>query len=380
MPSAKVLQIFPPGWGFHQPEEVFARSAEIETILLLDQRTTVPSDFPRVSTVLRSRYRSLFNAYGVGVGRITKATELAPVLRQMQPDVVVTYETYSSTSYQVSAAKHLANASHVVVCYETCPVGKGLWSRFPVTALFARSVADSADLFLVHTAKAREAVRSLGVHDSRIRTLNAGVVTDLELVRRSPNRSPSASFIISYMGPLRANKGIVDLIDAYEQFRESKVVSSSELWLAGDGPLKPFILDSCIRDRTIRYFGVVKGRNKSDFLNGTDAFVYPSIDQRFLRWTRWEEQLGVSLIEAMAAGCAVVVSDSGVLPEIVNRPGRVFSQGRVEAIVRNLIELARDRAAVLTESFENAHNAYQRFGMRQSIAEASTIIESLAGT
>ena len=67
----------------------------------------------------------------------------------------------------------------------------------------------------------------------------------------------------------------------------------------------------------------------------------------------YHESFGVSLVEAMACGCAAVVTDRAALPEIVGGAGRVVPYGDVDATVRTIREAlvdpdsgarARDRA------------------------------------
>ena len=46
----------------------------------------------------------------------------------------------------------------------------------------------------------------------------------------------------------------------------------------------------------------------------------------------WEEQFGMVVAEAFAAGVPVVVSDSGALPEVVRGAGAVFPAGDWRAL------------------------------------------------
>jgi glycosyltransferase involved in cell wall biosynthesis len=53
----------------------------------------------------------------------------------------------------------------------------------------------------------------------------------------------------------------------------------------------------------------VGGQNKIDFLKNAKALIFP---------TAWEEPMGLVVIESLACGAPVIVSDRGAMPELVN--------------------------------------------------------------
>mgnify|MGYP006302096727 CR=1 FL=1 len=59
----------------------------------------------------------------------------------------------------------------------------------------------------------------------------------------------------------------------------------------------------------INYLGKVGGQNKIDFLKNAKALIFP---------TAWEEPMGLVVIESLACGAPVIVSDRGAMPELVN--------------------------------------------------------------
>ena len=76
---------------------------------------------------------------------------------------------------------------------------------------------------------------------------------------------------------------------------------------------------------------------------------------------KWKEQFGRVLVEAMAAGCVPVGSDSGAIPGVVGSGGLTFPEGDVQALAARLTELAlgRDHLADLrARSLERARDCY----------------------
>ena len=82
-----------------------------------------------------------------------------------------------------------------------------------------------------------------------------------------------------------------------------------QVLIVGDGPRRPFLEDVARRlglQNCVRFVGVA-----SDIripLSLMDVFIFPS---------RWPEAFGLTLVEAMAAGRAVVATRVGAVPEIV---------------------------------------------------------------
>jgi glycosyltransferase involved in cell wall biosynthesis len=104
------------------------------------------------------------------------------------------------------------------------------------------------------------------------------------------------------------------------------------LW-AGDGPERPR-LERAVADRPVRLLGTVEA--VEDLLRAADLFVLPSLS----------EGLPNALLEAMAAGVAVVASAVGGVPEAVRGDGgaaaaRLVAPGSAAELGRAVVELLR---------------------------------------
>ena len=116
-------------------------------------------------------------------------------------------------------------------------------------------------------------------------------------------------------------------------------------------------------------------RNVIDFLRACDIFVFPSL----------YEGLGIALIEAMAAGCACVASDTGPIPEVVEheRDGLLVPPADPAALARAVCDLLDDpvkRAQLGTSAKETA---LRKFQPKQSADRLTAIYEAVldkAGT
>lgn len=123
--------------------------------------------------------------------------------------------------------------------------------------------------------------------------------------RRSLGVSPGGP-VIGTVSVLRGKKGHSTLLEAAARLRAR--FSDLKVLVVGDGPGRADLLrqtQALGLDRTVSFLGF--RRDVPQLLSVLDLFVFPSL----------EEALGTAVLEAMAAGKAVVASRVGGIPEAV---------------------------------------------------------------
>jgi len=104
-----------------------------------------------------------------------------------------------------------------------------------------------------------------------------------------------------FVGRLSEEKGIRILINAFQN-------STYKLKIAGEGPLRNFIIQSCQSNKNIEYLGSL---NKSEIqlvMQKCTALIFPSI---------WYEPFGLVIIEAFSFGVPVISSNIGAPIELI---------------------------------------------------------------
>jgi glycosyltransferase involved in cell wall biosynthesis len=194
---------------------------------------------------------------------------------------------------------------------------------------FAAGIAPSA-----HTT---EAWRIAGWPEDRLHVVPNGV--DTTRFRPADNRGdlrrqlglPEDRPIIVYVGRLVQEKGIRTLLDAFARLRLTRrhvllvLVGSHNHDSAGPWP------DEARRCGLPEDAVCFKGRqaNPEDYLAAADLAVVPS---------EWNESFGLVVIEAMACGTPPIVSDVGILPELVgpDRPRLIFPASHAERLAERI--------------------------------------------
>jgi glycosyltransferase involved in cell wall biosynthesis len=109
--------------------------------------------------------------------------------------------------------------------------------------------------------------------------------------------------------------------------------------------------------------------NVVDFLRACDIFVFPSL----------YEGLGIALIEAMAAGCVCVATNTGPIPEVVEngKDGLLVPPADADALARVICDLLDDAARRSQLSTAAKETAYSRFQPKESAERLMSIYESV---
>jgi len=164
---------------------------------------------------------------------------------------------------------------------------------------------------------------------------------------------------IGFLGRLSPEKGTHELLQVARRLNEAD--PSITFAIAGDGPDREWFMreSRALRESgSMIWYGAVQ--DVASFLRQVDVVLMPSHN----------EGLPYVLLEAMAAGCAVVAFDVGGIPEVVSNPslGVLVRRGDVDGLVTGLARL-RDAPRSVT-SIGKAASAHVRehFALRSRLA------------
>ncbi|MGB2963580.1 MAG: glycosyltransferase [Anaerolineales bacterium] len=142
------------------------------------------------------------------------------------------------------------------------------------------------------------------------------------------------SILIGSMGRLVADKGYEVLIDSV--FKNKESLGNVKFIIGGDGCLRDALQKKVIAknlEKLIQFLGFVN--NVAEYMYAFDIYVQPSI----------KEGLGVTIIEALAAGLPVIASDTGGIPEVIEngKSGILVRPNDSDDLGRALVSLINDK-------------------------------------
>jgi glycosyltransferase involved in cell wall biosynthesis len=205
----------------------------------------------------------------------------------------------------------------------------------PVSRWLIRRVLANADAVTAMNSQMRELLIELGADPASTFVVPMGA--DTEAVRAVAGRQERRPRRLLFVGRLVEKKGLAHLLDALRQLD----VADVELRVAGDGPLRAQ-LEAQAAGLPVTFLGALDREALSAEYGQAAVAVFPSVPAA----SGDQDGLPVALIEAMSAGCAVLVSDLPGLADAVeaDRSGLVVAAGSAAQIANGIARLLADDA------------------------------------
>lgn len=165
--------------------------------------------------------------------------------------------------------------------------------------------------------------RFLGVSPSKVRVIPLGV-DDAFLASPVPFAAPRPYLL--YVGNHRAHKNLTTLFDAWSSLPKSDAV---DLYVTGPDDFGGDLQRRSAPERAIVALGDVPAATLPSYYAGARALVQPALREGF----------GLPMLEAMAAGCAVVACEDAV-PRVLEPAALTFAArntGELGAILHDVI-------------------------------------------
>lgn len=133
-----------------------------------------------------------------------------------------------------------------------------------------------------------------------------------------------------YVGRLEKKKNIGGLLQAYKQLTiDNKQLTIPDLVLVGSQGYGY----KDLRIKNVREIGYVETDDLKYLYNGAEAFIFPSICEGF----------GIPVLEAMACGCPLLISNIAPLREITREAALYFDPKNIEEMERVMKTIMQDK-------------------------------------
>jgi len=290
----------------------------------VDARIIAPCDGPPPEPGITSigpstRLPSNGSVAPLATGRAV-ARRTIEAIRTFEPDVLHLHEPLSPGA---NHAALLGTAIPAVGTFHSARHGRNPWYQ-----TFRSGLKPMLRRLAVSTAVSEQAARQVALTFAT----NCEIVPNGVEVERfsSGDAFPTARPAIVFVGRLEPRKGVAVLLDAFEILDRDAV-----LWIAGDGPERAKLQERAVP--SVEWLGGIGDDEKEARLRGATVACFPAVDG---------ESFGIVLLEAMAAGAAVVASDIDGYRDVARheREALLVTPGSAEALAHALRTVLDDRA------------------------------------
>lgn len=286
-------------------------------------------------------------------------------------------EHFSSNRYDIILTK--ADRSLYTLSSLKERFGYKLIYRYPFTLPFThifdkrsefarRKSFEKIDHFICISETARKNLEYEGIDPSKIDV----VYNSVDLSFFSPGEKDTElmdklniskdDHVIIFVGKLVSWKNPFTLLYALKILLQKGL--SIKPILIGQGAQKPNLQKTAeildLKDRII-FLGFVENTQLNKYYRLADVFVMPSMTT-----ITWEDQFPFAVVEAMASGLPVVVTQSGGMPELVGDAGRIYPQGNYRELARHLYEILTDKQLSQSMSASSRQRAEDMFDNKKN--------------
>jgi glycosyltransferase involved in cell wall biosynthesis len=323
-------------FNYREKLRLLAQRKDVDLTLLLPR--SWPEAGKRVITSGQSKNVEGFRIISAPLffeGRIKRHfyPSFSHYIQEIKPDLIhIEEEPYSLTAWQAARAARKLGIPLIFFTWEN------LLERFPFPHQNIRNyVLKTAAHAIAGDLEAGQLLEKAGYPSSQISVIPQYGVNPKLFKKKNvftlKKKLGLKDFTVGYLGRLVPEKGLHNLLAAFSMLNNKK----TNLLIVGGGPLraeleaKASILGLASQ---VRWVSSLDQSAVPDYLNCMDTLVLPSITT-----ARWKEQFGRVIIEAQACEVPVVGSDSGAIPEVIDKAGLIFPEGNVPKLAGKLHQL-----------------------------------------
>jgi glycosyltransferase involved in cell wall biosynthesis len=195
-------------------------------------------------------------------------------------------------------------------------------------------------------------------------------------VNEADGRTTAHPPVLGYFARMCPEKGLDTLVDAYLLLKKRPTTQALRLHVGGGcGPGDQAFVDAqrrklesagCLQD--VAFFPNVSHSEKISFLQGLTLFSVPS---------RYNEAFGLYLIEAMAAGAAVVQPQWAAYPEVIQTTGGgvLYEPNNSVALAEALESLLQDPARSRKLAATGQNTVFREFSAERMASNFLQILQ-----
>jgi glycosyltransferase involved in cell wall biosynthesis len=292
----------------------------------------------------------------------------------VQYDVIHIHSLFNFPSYVAAACANQAGVPYVIRpagCLNMRSIQSSEWQKKIWMDYIEYHNFKNAAAYHATSIQEKDYISKILEKDN-VHTIPLGI--ELPLLKNEISRSNEQKLEILFLSRLNPKKNIPTLLSAIKKVVDRSIPIS--LKIAGkpdpgkdiyEQELYEIVIELGLSEH-VKFIGYIQGEDKSNEFNNSHVFILPSYDENF----------GIAVIEAMAHGLPVIISDKVALAEdvILNQAGIVIDCEDSDGIANAIISLYHDEKLRLQISKKSLELA-AKFSWNSSVASLSKLYSNI---
>ena len=311
--------------------------------------------------------------------------------RELQQfDIASTAEIFNFYTNQAVRAKNNNKKLKVVTYFADNTFGRFEYNYWPgfssppsywrkkMQDIFKENI-EGVDLFTPITKYSAELLLEYGVNESKIKIVMPAILmpddkieNDFQLFLNTFRLSDKEVYMV--VNRMVKEKGVYEIFYGWKLFMKGVKTNNKLLVFIGDGPeLKNLMrmVDESNLSKHVIFIKQLPNQYVRKLYQYAKALILDSLPNSV-----WQEQFGYVLAQAISAGCPVVTTYSGAIPEVVKDAGLLFSPGNPIELKDCLVKL--DNSATYQVLKDNCSRVKNKFVVENFRNSMVKIFEDLS--
>lgn len=170
-----------------------------------------------------------------------------------------------------------------------------------------------------------------------------------------------------FVGMINKDKGIFELLDAFKMIENKESLSLRICGNITDNAITDLFNNKLKNISSVELMGYISGKEKAKIYSDSDILILPS----------YHEGFPLVILEALRAGCAIITTPVGAIPEVLTSENCIYVQPGSADDIKEAIKMLITNKDVLYNMKKNNQMLSKKYSARKHIEKLCNIYDEI---